>query len=123
MIRRLVRVLQRSRLKDAHLVLVGSGNLPRVRAAVEGRDSDIVVDCTRYYLHSLEIARQYHNVTSCSICLESEEERVWSGVIEKVNDVCIFNNNSFESGHMSYLWARLIVWHMFIVIVAAAGLK
>lgn len=70
MVRRLIRVLQWRRLKDAHLVLVRSGNLTRVRAAVQGRDANIVVHCSGDDLHPLEVARQYHYVASCGVGLE-----------------------------------------------------
>lgn len=69
MVGRLVRVLQRSRLEDAHLVLVGGGNLSRVRTAVKRRNADIVVYGTWDDLNPFEIAGQYHNVTSCGVGL------------------------------------------------------
>lgn len=73
MVRRLIRVLQWRRLKDAHLVLVRSGDLTRVRTAVQGRDADIVVHCSGDDLHPLEVASQYHDVASCGVCLKGME--------------------------------------------------
>lgn len=70
MIGRFVRVLQRGRLKDAHLILVRSGNLASVCAAVERRNTDIVVNGTRNNLDSFEIAGQYYNIATCRICLQ-----------------------------------------------------
>lgn len=65
----LVRVLQWRRLEDAHLVLVRSGYLARVRAAVEGRDANVVVHGSGDDLHPFEVAGQYHNVASCCVGL------------------------------------------------------
>lgn len=70
--RSLVRVLQRGGFKDANLVLVRGGDFPRVRAAVQRRDADIVMNGARDYLHPFKGARQYHNVTSSSVGLRRE---------------------------------------------------
>ena len=70
MVRSLLRVLQRSWLKDTDLVLIRSSYFTRIRAAVQRRDANIIVYGSWDDLHPLEVARQYHNVASCSVCLD-----------------------------------------------------
>lgn len=73
MVRRLFRVLQRCRLKDANFILVSGRNLSRVRAAIDSRDTHIVVNGPGNDLDPLEIAGQYHNVASCGVGLMGRE--------------------------------------------------
>lgn len=64
-----VTVNQRCRLKNAHFVLVGSGNFPRVGAAVECRDADVVVNCAGNDLYTFECTGENYDVTACCVRL------------------------------------------------------
>lgn len=86
-------MLQRGRLEDAYLVLVGSRNLARVRAAIERRYSDIVVDSAGDDLDTFEIAGQYYNVASCRV-------RLWQGEKNR-EDTVHFNHPAYLSS-LSY---------------------
>lgn len=63
---------QRGRLKNAHFVLVGRGDLPRVGAAVECRNADVIVNCAGNDLYTFECTRENDNVTACCVCLKMD---------------------------------------------------
>lgn len=64
---------QRSRLKNAYLIVVGGRDFARVRRTVQATDADVVVYRSRNDLHPFERAGQYDDVAPCRVRLERKQ--------------------------------------------------
>lgn len=68
--RRCIAMDQWRRLEDAHLILVGSRNFSRIGAAVQCRNTNVVVCGTRNDLDTFEGAGKDHDIATGRICLQ-----------------------------------------------------